>query len=61
MQNFEKLKVNFTPESIYKKKKCGLKKHTDIYSYMYIYTYISYIYIYIMYSLSNSRKEVFYS
>ena len=30
MQNFEKLEVNLTPESIYVKEECGLKKHTDI-------------------------------
>ena len=29
MQNFEKLKINLTSESIYMKEKCGLKKHTS--------------------------------
>ena len=30
MQNFEKLKVNLTPERIYMKKECRLKKHINI-------------------------------
>ena len=28
MQHFEKLEANLTPESIYMKEECGLKKHT---------------------------------
>ena len=33
MKNFEKIEVYLTPESIYMKEECGLKKHTDIYIY----------------------------
>ena len=47
MQQFEKLKVNLIPESIYMKDECGLKKHTDIYIYIHIHIHI-YIYIYIL-------------
>ena len=40
MQHFEKLEVNLTPESIYIKEECGLKKHADTFC-IYIYKYIS--------------------
>ena len=45
-QHFEKLSVNLIAESIYIKKECGFKKHTECSTYTNVYPYI-YIYIYI--------------
>ena len=43
-QHFEKLSVNLIAESIYIKKECGFKKHTECSTYTNVYPYI-YIYI----------------
>ena len=40
MEHFAKIEANLTPENIYIKEQCGLKKHTDIY--IYTYTYFAY-------------------
>ena len=47
-QHFGKLGVSLTPESMYTKGECELKKHTHTHTYINIYIYI-YIYIYIFY------------
>ena len=67
--------TNLTPQSIYMKEECGLKKYLDIhikiyifiiYIYIYIYTYIyvyNYIYVYVIYielvQFSNFQKGGF--
>ena len=43
-QHFEKLSVNLIAESIYIKKECGFKKHTECSTYTNVYPYI-YIYL----------------
>ena len=51
---FEKLRDNLTPESIYMKKECGLKKHTDK---IYIYIYISALLLCFSESRTRSRNS----
>ena len=54
MEHFENLRVNITPERIYMKEKCGLKKHKHFFFvYLYIYVYYTYTYTYIIHIYKN--------
>ena len=46
MQHFRKLEVNLTPEGIYMKGECGLKKHTHTHYIILYYTILYYIILY---------------